>query len=132
MDKPLKGLKVLEMGQLLAGPFCASMLAGFGAEVIKIEKTKTGDPLRVWRKLHNGTSLWWHSMARNKKSVTLDMRNPEGQEIARNLASKVDILLENFKPGTMEKWGMSYEELSDNNPGLIMVRVSGLVKRYAA
>ncbi len=124
-DKPLKGLKVLEMGQLLAGPFCASLLAGFGAEVIKIEKTKTGDPLRVWRKLHKGTSLWWLSMARNKKSVTLDMRNPKGQEIARQLASKVDIVLENFKPGTMEKWGMGYEDLKAVNPGVIMVRVSG-------
>ncbi len=113
------------MGQLLAGPFCASMLAGFGADVIKIEKPKTGDPLRVWRKLHNGTSLWWYSMGRNKKSVTLDMTNPKGQEIARRLAAKVDILLENFKPGTMEKWGMGFEELRKTNKGLIMVRVSG-------
>jgi formyl-CoA transferase len=81
-NKPLKGLKVLEMGQLLAGPFCASYLAGFGAEVIKIEKPKTGDPLRQWRKIHKGTSLWWLSMARNKKSITLDMTNPKGQAIA--------------------------------------------------
>jgi crotonobetainyl-CoA:carnitine CoA-transferase CaiB-like acyl-CoA transferase len=124
-NRPLKGLKVLEMGQLLAGPFCASQLAGFGADVIKIEKPKTGDPLRVWRKLHNGTSLWWLSMGRNKKSITLDMTNPKGQEIARKLASKVDILLENFKPGTMEKWGMSYEELKAINNGIIMVRISG-------
>ncbi len=124
-DKPLKGLRVLEMGQLLAGPFCGSLLAGFGADVIKIEKTKTGDPLRVWRKLHNGTSLWWLSMARNKKSVTLDLNHPEGQAIARKIASKVDIVIENFKPGTMEKWGMGYEELRILNPGLIMVRVSG-------
>jgi crotonobetainyl-CoA:carnitine CoA-transferase CaiB-like acyl-CoA transferase len=124
-NRPLKGLKVLEMGQLLAGPFCASQLAGFGADVIKIEKPKTGDPLRVWRKLHNGTSLWWLSMGRNKKSITLDMTNPKGQEIARKLAAKVDILLENFKPGTMEKWGMGFEELRKNNRGLIMVRVSG-------
>ncbi len=123
--KPLKGLKVLEMGQLLAGPFCASMLAGFGAEVIKIEKPKTGDPLRVWRKLHKGTSLWWLSMARNKKSITLDMTNPKGQEIARRLAAKVDIVLENFKPGTMEKWGMGYEDLKKINEKIIMVRVSG-------
>jgi crotonobetainyl-CoA:carnitine CoA-transferase CaiB-like acyl-CoA transferase len=123
--RPLKGLKVLEMGQLLAGPFCASQLAGFGADVIKIEKPKTGDPLRVWRKLHNGTSLWWLSMGRNKKSITLDMTNPKGQEIARKLAVKVDILLENFKPGTMEKWGMGFEELRKDNRGLIMVRVSG-------
>ncbi len=124
-NRPLKGLKVLEMGQLLAGPFCASQLGGFGADVIKIEKPKTGDPLRVWRKLHNGTSLWWLSMGRNKKSITLDMTNPKGQEVARKLASKVDILLENFKPGTMEKWGMGFEDLRKNNRGLIMVRVSG-------
>ncbi|MBK7709451.1 MAG: CoA transferase [Acidobacteria bacterium] len=125
MTRPLKGLKVLEMGQLLAGPFCSAMLAGFGADVIKIEKPKTGDPLRVWRKLHKGTSLWWYSMGRNKKSVTLDMTNPKGQEIARRLAAKVDILLENFKPGTMEKWGMGFESLRESNKGLIMVRVSG-------
>jgi len=123
--KPLKGLKVLEMGQLLAGPFCASMLAGFGAEVIKIEKPKTGDPIRVWRKLHNGTSLWWLSLGRNKKSITLDMTNPKGQEIARKLAAKMDIVLENFKPGTMEKWGMGYKDLQRINPKIIMVRVSG-------
>jgi crotonobetainyl-CoA:carnitine CoA-transferase CaiB-like acyl-CoA transferase len=125
MTRPLNGLKVLEMGQLLAGPFCASMLAGFGADVIKIEKPKTGDPLRIWRKLHKGTSLWWYSMGRNKKSVTLDLTNAKGQEIARRLAAKVDILVENFKPGTMEKWGMGFEELRKNNKGLIMVRVSG-------
>ncbi len=124
-DRPLKGLKVLEMGQLLAGPFCGSMLAGFGAEVIKIEKPKTGDPLRIWRKLYKGTSLWWLSMGRNKKSITLDMTSPKGQEIAKKLAAKVDILIENFKPGTMEKWGMSFEELKKINRGLIMVRVSG-------
>lgn len=124
-DKPLKGLKVLEMGQVIAGPFCGALLAGFGAEVIKIEKPKTGDPLRVWRKMHNGTSLWWLSMGRNKKSVTLDLTRPEGQEIARRLAAKVDILVENFKPGTLENWGMSYENLRALNEGLIMVRVSG-------
>jgi formyl-CoA transferase len=123
--RPLAGLKVLEMGQLLAGPFTASVLAGFGAEVIKIEKPKTGDPLRVWRKLYKGTSLWWLSMGRNKKSITLDMTHPKGQEIAKRLAAKVDIVLENFKPGTMEKWGMGYEDLRAINPGVIMVRVSG-------
>lgn len=124
-DKPLKGLKVLEMGQVIAGPFCGALLAGFGADVIKIEKPKTGDPLRVWRKMHNGTSLWWLSMGRNKKSVTLDLTQPKGQEIARRLAAKVDILVENFKPGTLEKWGMGYEDLRALNQGLIMVRVSG-------
>lgn len=124
-NMPLKGLKVLEMGQLLAGPFTSAILAGFGAEVIKIEKTKTGDPLRVWRKLHKGQSLWWLSMGRNKKSVTLDLTQPEGQAIAKQLAAKVDIVLENFKPGTLEKWGMGYEDLKKINPGVIMVRVSG-------
>jgi crotonobetainyl-CoA:carnitine CoA-transferase CaiB-like acyl-CoA transferase len=125
MEKPLRGLKVLEMGQLLAGPFTASILAGFGAEVIKIEKTKTGDPLRVWRKLHKGQSLWWLTMGRNKKSVTLDLTRPEGQAIAKQLAAKVDVVLENFKPGTMEKWGLGYEDLKAINPGVIMARVSG-------
>lgn len=124
-DKPLKGLKVLEMGQLIAGPFCGAILAGFGAEVIKIEKPGTGDPLRGWRKLYKGTSLWWLSMGRNKKSITLDMTRPEGQQIARRLAKNVDILVENFKPGTMEKWGLGFEDLRKINPGLIMVRVSG-------
>ena len=124
-DMPLKGLKVLELGQLLAGPFTSAILAGFGAEVIKIEKTGTGDPLRVWRKLHKGQSLWWLTMGRNKKSVTLDLTQPAGQAIARQLAAKVDIVLENFKPGTMEKWGLGYEDLKQINPGVIMVRVSG-------
>lgn len=124
-QRPLNGLKVLEMGQVIAGPFCGAYLAGFGADVIKIEKPKTGDPLRIWRKLHKGTSLWWLSMGRNKKSITLDLTNPKGQEIAKKLAAKVDILVENFKPGTMEKWGMSFEDLRVENKGLIMVRVSG-------
>ena len=124
-DLPLKGLKVLELGQMIAGPFTGAMLAGFGAEVIKIERPNTGDPLRAWRKLHKGTSLWWLSMGRNKKSITLDLNCPEGQEIARRLASKVDILIENFKPGVMERWGMGYDDLRALNPGLIMVRVSG-------
>ena len=125
MTRPLEGLKVLETGQLLAGPFCAAMLAGFGADVIKIEKPKTGDPLRNWRKVHNGTSLWWYSMGRNKKSVTLDLTHPIGQEIARRLASEADILVENFKPGTMERWGLGFDDLRKLNKGLIMVRVSG-------
>ena len=123
--KPLAGLTVLEMGQVIAGPYCGAILAGFGADVIKIEKPKTGDPLRTWRKMHNGTSLWWASMSRNKRSITLDLNLPQGQSIARRLAAKVDILLENFKPGTLERWGMSYETLREANSGLIMVRVSG-------
>lgn len=124
-NRPLKGLRVLEMGQVIAGPFCGALLAGFGADVIKIEKPNTGDPLRVWRKLYKGSSLWWLSMGRNKKSITLDMTRPEGQAVAKRLAEKVDILVENFKPGTMEKWGMGFEDLRSANPGLIMVRVSG-------
>ena len=124
-DLPLKGLKVLELGQMIAGPFAAAMLAGFGAEVIKIERPKAGDPLRHWRKVHRGTSLWWLSMGRNKKSITLDLTHPRGQEIAKRLAAKVDIVLENFKPGVMERWGMGYEDLKSLNPRVIMIRVSG-------
>ena len=124
-DLPLKGLKVLEMGQMIAGPFAGAMLAGFGAEIIKIEKPKTGDPLRLWRKLYKGNSLWWISMGRNKKSITLDLYHPKGQEIARELVRKADIVIENFKPGVMEKWGMGYDDLKIVNPKVIMVRVSG-------
>ncbi len=122
---PLQGIKVIELGTLIAGPFCARMLAEFGAEVIKIESPDGGDPLRKWRKLHHGTSLWWYAQARNKKSVTLDLRTPEGQEIVRRLARDADIVVENFRPGAMEKWGLGWEPLSKINPGLIMVRLSG-------
>lgn len=128
--KPLAGLKVLELGQLIAGPFAGKTFAEFGAEVIKIEppasdKGEGGDPLRTWRKLHNGTSLWWHVIARNKKSVTANLRTPEGQEIVRRLARDVDVIIENFRPGTLEKWGLGYEVLSKENPGLVMLRLSG-------
>lgn len=123
--KPLAGLRVLEMGQLLAGPFASVLLAWFGAEVIKIEPPGKGDPLRTWRSLYKGTSLWWYTLGRNKKSVTVNLRTPEGQSIARRLASKVDVVVENFKPGTMEQWGLGYEELKKINPRIIMVRVSG-------
>lgn len=124
-EMPLKGLRVLEIGQLLAGPFGGGLLASFGAEVIKIEPPKTGDPLRGWRKVYKGTGLWWSVLSRNKKCITLNLRHPRGQELARELAKDTDILLENFKPGTMEKWGLGYEELRKLNPRLIMVRVSG-------
>jgi succinyl-CoA---D-citramalate CoA-transferase len=124
-EMPLKGLKILEMGQLLAGPFASVLLAWFGAEVIKIEPPGVGDPLRTWRKLHEGTSLWWYILGRNKKCVTLNLRRPKGQEIARHLVQKVDVVLENFKPGTLEKWGLGYEQLREINPHIIMVRVSG-------
>ncbi len=123
---PLKGLRLIEMGTLLAGPFCGQLMADFGAEVIKVEPPKQGDPMRVWgREKAHGKSLWWPVVARNKKSVTLNLREEEGQAIARDLISKADFLLENFRPGTMERWNLSYEELSKINPGLIMIRVSG-------
>ena len=123
--RPLEGLRVLEMGQLLAGPFASVLLAWFGAEVIKIEPPGEGDPLRAWRSLYKGTSLWWYILGRNKKSVTVNLRTPEGQSIVRRLVDKVDVVLENFKPGTMEKWGLGYEELKKINPRIIMARVSG-------
>ena len=123
--KPLEGIKVIELGQLIAGPFAGKMFAEFGAEVIKIEPPEGGDPLRQWRTLHNGTSLWWYAQARNKKSVTVNLRLAEGQEIARTLARDADIVIENFRPGTMEKWGLGYDRLAAENPGLIMLRLSG-------
>ena len=122
---PLSDLKVLEMGQLIAGPFCAKTLADFGAQVIKLEPPEGGDPLRNWRVMRNDVSLWWHIQSRNKQSVAVDLRQPEGQAIARQLATQADILIENFSPGTLEKWGMDYDSLSKDNPGLIMVRISG-------
>jgi formyl-CoA transferase len=128
--KPLAGVRVLELGQLIAGPFAGKFLAEFGAEVIKVEPPATndqpgGDPLRQWRTLHQGTSLWWYVQNRNKKSVTVNLRMPEGQAIARRLAAASDVVIENFRPGTMEKWGLGYETLSRDNPGLVMLRLSG-------
>lgn len=123
--KALEGLKVLELGQLIAGPSAGRMFAEFGAEVIKIETPKTGDPIRNWRVVENGTSLWWYVQARNKKSVSINLREAEGQQIIRELVKETDILIENFRPGTMEKWGLGYEDLKEINPRLIMVRVSG-------
>ncbi len=123
--RPLAGLKVLELGALIAGPFCAKILAEFGAEVIKIEPPGQGDPLRKWRYVKDGTSVWWHVQSRGKKSVALDLRKPEGQAIARKLALAADIVVENFRPGTMEDWGMGYDALAAGNPGLVMVRISG-------
>lgn len=123
--KPLAGVKVLEMGTLIAGPFCGRILAEFGAEVVKIESPDGGDPLRSWRHLHEGTSLWWFAQARNKKSVALNLKAPEGQDIVRRLAADVDIVVENFRPGTLESWGIGWPQLSALNPGLVMVRLSG-------
>jgi len=121
----LQGLKVVEMGQLIAGPFAGKTLGDFGADVIKIEAPGSGDPLRNWRLLQDGTSVWWQVQSRNKRSIALDLRGAEGQEIARKLISQADVLIENFRPGTLEGWGMSYEELARDNPGLIMLRISG-------
>ena len=122
---PLSGLKVIEMGQLIAGPFAAKTLADFGAEVIKIESPKSGDPLRLWRVLHEGTSLWWQVQSRGKKSLALDLRQAEGQEIVRQLLDSADVLIENFRPGTLESWGMGPQELFKRNPRLIVLRISG-------
>ena len=125
MSLPLEGIKVVEMGQLIAGPFAAKILAEFGAEVIKIEPPVTGDPLRKWRLLHDGTSVWWAAQSRNKQSVTLDLRQVEAREVVKRLVKDADILIENFRPGTLEKWGLGWDELSSINPGLVMLRVSG-------
>ncbi|WP_067701419.1 CaiB/BaiF CoA transferase family protein [Nocardia jejuensis] len=123
---PLTDLRVIEMGQLLAGPFCGQLLGDFGAEVIKLESPGTGDPMRQWgREQSDGKSLWWPVVARNKKSVTCNLRAPEGQRLARELIAQSDIVIENFRPGTMERWGLGYERLREHNPGLIMVRVTG-------
>jgi len=122
---PLAGLRVLEMGALIAGPFCAKILAEFGADVIKIEPPGQGDPLRKWRYLRDGTSVWWHVQSRNKRSIAVDLRKPGGQAIARDLAQRADIVVENFRPGTLESWGLGYERLAADNPGLVMVRISG-------
>lgn len=121
---PLAGLKVIELGQLIAGPFAAKTLADFGAEVIKIEPP-SGDPLRQWRLLHDGTSVWWQVQSRGKQSVVLDLRDAADREIVRALINEADVLIENFKPGTLEGWGLSYESLSAANPGLVMLRISG-------
>ena len=123
---PLSDLRVIEMGQLLAGPFCGQLFADFGAEVIKIEQPGVGDPMREWgREKPHGLSLWWPVIARNKKSIELNAREPRGQALIRRLVEKSDVLLENFRPGTMEKWGLGYDVLAAINPKLVMIRVSG-------
>lgn len=125
MTLPLSGLRVIELGQLIAGPFASKMLGEFGADVIKIEPPETGDPLRAWRMLHDGTSVWWAAHARNKRSITLNLREPEGQDVIRQLAKDADIVIENFRPGALEKWGIGFKDLHAINPKLIMLRVSG-------
>jgi len=125
-DLPLTGIRVLEMGQLIAGPFAGQMLAAFGAEVVKIEPPGKGDPLRNWRLLdERGTSYWWRSIARNKKSLTLDLSKPEGCDIAKSLIMKSDVLIENFRPGRMEAWGLGPDTFKNDHPQLIYTRVSG-------
>jgi formyl-CoA transferase len=122
---PLSGLKVLELGQLIAGPFAGKTLADFGADVIKIEAPGAGDPLRKWRLLKDGTSVWWQVQSRSKRSLALDLRTPEGQDIVRRMASESDVLIENFRPGAMEDWGLGPDELQALNPQLIVLRISG-------
>ncbi len=125
-ERPLTGLRVLELGQILAGPFAGALLGYFGADVIKVEPPGAGDPIRSWRLLDDdGTSLWWRSLGRNKRCITLDLGRPEGQALARRLAGRADVLIENFRPGTMERWGLGPERLAAENPRLIMVRISG-------
>lgn len=123
--KPLAGVNVLELGTLIAGPFCTRILGEFGAQVIKIESPGGGDPLRQWRKLYDGTSLWWYVQARNKQSITINLKHPEGVEIVRRLVAEADVVVENFRPGVLEKLGLGWEVLSAINPGLVMVRLSG-------
>lgn len=123
---PLQDIKVLELGQFVAGPYAARLLAEFGADVIKVEPPGSGDPLRAWRvRDETGTSLWWYVQSRNKRCITLDLRKPEGQELARRLAAQVDVVVENFRPGTLEGWGLGWEQLRSLNPRLIMLRISG-------
>jgi formyl-CoA transferase len=121
----LHGLRVIEMGQLIAGPFVGKTLAEFGADVVKIEAPGSGDPLRGWRLLQDGTSVWWQVQSRNKRSLALDLRSAEGQDIARRLIAEADVLVENFRPGTLEGWGLGWDQLSALNPGLVMLRISG-------
>ena len=121
----LHGVRVLELGQLIAGPFAGKTLADFGADVIKVEPVQGGDPLRTWRLLREGTSVWWEVQSRNKRSVALDLRSPEGQQAVRALAAEADVLIENFKPGTLEEWGLGWETLHALNPRLVMLRISG-------
>lgn len=125
MDGPLSGLRVLEIGTLIAAPFAARLFAEFGAEVIKVEAPQGGDPLRRWRKLHKGTSLWWSLQSRNKKSIALDLKTAEGRAIVKQLACSADVLIENFRPGGLEKLGLGWDVLSELNPNLVMVRISG-------
>ena len=123
--KPLDGIRILELGNIVAAPFAGKILSEFGAEVIKVEEPTKGDPLRNWRVMDKETSVWWYVQGRNKKSITVNLREKEGQDIVRKLVKKVDVVLENFKPGTLEKWGLGFEELQKINPSIILTRISG-------
>ena len=123
--RPLEGIRVVELGSLIAGPFAGKTLGDFGAEVVKIEPPGSGDPLRTWRAPEGETAVWWHVQSRNKKSVAVDLRQAEGQDLVRRLAVAADVVIENFRPGTLEQWGLDYDTLSRLNPGLIMLRISG-------
>lgn len=125
LSRPLDGVRIIEFGQLLAGPFAGAILGYFGAEVIKIEPPKTGDPIRGWREVKEGTSFWWRSLGRNKKSVTLDLKTPDARELAFKLVNKADVVIENFRPGVMEKWGLGPEHFKETNPALVYARISG-------
>ena len=123
-QRPLEGLRVVELGQLLAGPFTGTILGYFGAEVIKVEPP-SGDPVRQWRELRDGTSLWYHSLGRNKKSVTLDLKSERGRQVAFDLLCHADVVIENFRPGAMESWGLGPDTVKEKNPGIIYARISG-------
>ena len=123
--KPLDGIKILELGNIVAAPFAGKIFSEFGAEVIKVEEPKNGDPLRNWRVMHKDTAVWWYVQARNKKSITINLREAQGQEIVKSLVKHVDVVLENFKPGTLEKWGLGFDELKKINPSIILTRISG-------
>lgn len=125
MTGPISNLRVIELGTLIAAPFASRLLAEFGADVIKVEPPDGGDPLRTWRKMHNGTSLWWYLQSRNKRCIAIDLRQAEGQEIVRRLVADADVVIENFRPGTLERWGLGWDVLSAINPKLTMVRISG-------
>ena len=126
---PLAGYRVIELGQLLAGPFAGCMLGYFGAEVIKIEPPNGGDPIRRWREMRGDTSLWWRSLARNKKSVTIDLKTVQGIDLVRQLIEKADVVIENFGPGVVEKWGLGPNDFKESNPGLVYSRISGTSRR---
>ena len=127
--RPLQGLRVLELGQVLAGPFCGALLAWFGAEVIKVEPPGGGDPLRTWRHIEDGTSLWWYILGRNKKSITADLRQEAGRDLVRQLIARSDVVIENFRPGRMEEWGLGPDDIARHEPAARSWRASRATAR---